>query len=106
MVICTNKELILNEKDMTVRKNVDVVVNVSEPIYPKNYKSKEEYFEAVQQLWDKTWKEAYDCKKPQPASYPLPGCNIYHCQPPKERIWIFRVFVIVLALWIIKKIFL
>lgn len=107
IIICTNKEKIMNEKEKSVQKNVTVVANVSKPIYPKDYKSKEEYFQAVQELWNKTWDEAYSCPESETveASYPLKGCDIYYSKCPSRRIIPYSILVLVIFGWIVKKMF-
>lgn len=59
VVITTNKEQIVNEKAGRINKGVVCTVAVSEIIKPDKYESLDDWFKAIQALWDKTWERAY-----------------------------------------------
>ena len=60
-IISKNKEKILNEKECTVEKNVDIFVYYSDVYYPDTtkYKSMPEYYEYINSEWKNTFNHVY-----------------------------------------------
>ena len=73
-VLTSNKEEMLNEMDFCLEFNTTLVSAVSEPLYPAGYKTKEEWFQACKDLWEKTYQDLKNNQETaQPCSFPLPG---------------------------------
>lgn len=59
VVITTNKENMMSEKTFELGFNFTLTTSVSETLSTKEYKTADDFIEAVNKAWVKTWKEAY-----------------------------------------------
>ena len=58
--IVSNKEKVLNEKKLSIGKNINCEYYVSEIIHPKDYKTLEEFIDVIQKKWDESWNVIYN----------------------------------------------
>ena len=98
-VLSKNKELILNEKKLSFNYDVDIYTSISEVLHPENYETKEEWFKAVQETWDKTLKDVNESTEYIACGLPLPGITpeMIHSYPPNNR-RVIALFSVVVAL--------
>ena len=97
----------LNEKELSVNFDVPIYSSVSELIYPKDCKTKEEWFEKVRSTWDATLKDLEECKEFKECGFPLPGITkeMTNSYPPnnKRAIILFACVGALLAVFIGAK---
>ena len=60
ILIATNKNEIINEKKLNIKKNITSEVMISKVIYPKDFSSSEKFVEFIKEEWVKTWELSYD----------------------------------------------
>jgi hypothetical protein len=53
--ISGNKELVIDERKFIINKGITVKSFISEPIYPENYNSEQEFYDAIAQKWYNSW---------------------------------------------------
>lgn len=58
--IVSNKEKVLNEKKLSIGKNINCEYFTSEIIHPKDYKTLEEFVDVIQKKWDESWNVIYN----------------------------------------------
>lgn len=105
-VICTNKELVLSEKTLTMQRGVTCTVAVSKLLHPRDFASLEAWFAGVTELWEAAWQDAYSAEAQQTAplkSVPLPGAPLPRAGPAMmKRVWLARgvcVLLLAVAVW-------
>jgi len=59
ILIVDNKEKILNEKNLTINKNITSEYYISQIIDPNNFKTLEDFTKEVQKKWIKSWNIIY-----------------------------------------------
>lgn len=100
-VVTTNKELVANEKDMQMQRNVECITSISVVIKPEDFKTFEEFVEAVREQFVETWKDAYGCDPKEAISY-LPPFGLskpeFEPVPYSRRIWYARIIVVLFSL--------
>jgi 1-acyl-sn-glycerol-3-phosphate acyltransferase len=62
IMIVSDKEKIVSEKEWLIQKNLEPIISASKIIHPKNYKSFEDFFNKIKYEWNKNWNNAYDDK--------------------------------------------
>ena len=50
-----NKELVIDERKYKINKNVVIKTHLSKPIYPKDYITEQEFYDAVAKQWYHSW---------------------------------------------------
>ena len=53
--ISGNKELVIDERKFIINKGITVKSFISEPIYPENYNSEQEFYDAIAEKWYNSW---------------------------------------------------
>jgi len=51
----SNKELVIDERKFKINKNVIVKTHLSKPIYPADYKTEQEFYDAIANQWYNSW---------------------------------------------------
>ncbi|KAK8806050.1 hypothetical protein WA171_007136 [Blastocystis sp. BT1] len=101
-VLSRNKEKILNEKELSFAYDVPIYTSIADPIYPKDYKTKEEWFKKIQEVWDATLADVEESTEFDECSLPLPGITpeMTHSYPPNNKriIMFFACVAAILAL--------
>ena len=97
IIIKRGTENIINQDNFELLENVPVTVCVSEVLIPHDYKSKEEWFNKVGDVWDKTNESLEKCKIGKEIIAPLPGVNTDLCIDEKisENAIVYSVSVII-----------
>lgn len=97
IIIKRGTENIINQDNFELLENVPVTVCVSEVLIPHDYKSKEEWFNKVGDVWDKTNESLERCKIGKEIIAPLPGVNTDLCIDEKisENAIVYSVSVII-----------
>ena len=99
-IVTKNKELCVNETTLQFSTGVKLRTHVSKVIYPADYASKELFFQACRELFDATWKVAYndEVEERQIDSLPLPGAEgLPNFEPVlPRRLFVVRLFLLVL----------
>ncbi len=54
--ISSNKELVIDEKKMTITHGVTIKTHLSVPIYPADYQTEQEFYDSIANHWYKAWK--------------------------------------------------
>ncbi|CAE8609624.1 unnamed protein product [Polarella glacialis] len=75
IVITTNKEFVMAEKSLGIGFGIRCVTSVSEPLWPKDFASFEDFIEAVEALWQQTWRDACGHVSVPRSSALLPGAK-------------------------------
>jgi len=60
IMISSNKEVVFNEKTMTINYGVQVKTHISKPIWPNDFKTDTEFYDAIACQWYKSWKNTHD----------------------------------------------
>lgn len=96
------QEKILNEKELSFAYDVPIYTSIADPIYPKDYKTKEEWFKKIQEVWDATLADVEESTEFDECSLPLPGITpeMTHSYPPNNKriIMFFACVAAILAL--------
>lgn len=97
IIIKRGTENIINQENYELLENVPVTVCVSEVLIPQDYKSKEEWFNKVGDVWDKTNESVNKCKMGKEIIAPLPGVNTDLCIDEKisENAIVYSVSVLI-----------
>ena len=53
--ISSNKEFVIDEKNMVINKNIFVKTHISLPIYPKDYPTEHEFYNTIAKEWYNAW---------------------------------------------------
>jgi len=106
-VITTNKELMANEKTLTITRNVTCVTSISKPVDPTAFPSFKEFCDEVTRVFEDTWKDAYGAEVDEsrvylpPFGLPTPG---FEPVPIPSRAWIVRFIIVALfVLYYLRK---
>jgi hypothetical protein len=59
IMISNNKEIVFNEKTMTINYGVQVNTHISKPIWPKDFQTETEFFDAIANQWYESWKKTH-----------------------------------------------
>jgi 1-acyl-sn-glycerol-3-phosphate acyltransferase len=51
----SNKEMVIDERKFKINKNVIVKTHLSKPIYPADYKTEQEFYDAIANQWYNSW---------------------------------------------------
>lgn len=113
LVLSLNKENILCEKTLSFNFDVPIYTSISEVLHPEEYKTKEEWFDKIREVWEATLDDLEESKKNDDfveCSLPLPGITpeMTHSYPVNNKrvILIFSVaFAILACLWGVCKLF-
>ena len=101
-VITSNKELIANERNFHVERNVTCITSVSPVIEPSKFKTFDDFIEVVRKSFQDTWADAYDSNAslgavPYEVPLGLPAPS-FKPLPIPQRAWIVRLILLSLAL--------
>lgn len=58
--ISSNKEKVVDERKFIVKKGVTVKTHISAPIYPVNYNTEQEFYNAIAEVWYDAWKRTHN----------------------------------------------
>lgn len=83
IVLTKGKEEIINVESLAFQENAHLSVCVSEVLIPRDYKTKEEWFKKVQEVWESVAASLEDREGEIEIIAPLPG-SIY-CLRVKNR---------------------
>jgi len=53
--ISSNKELVIDERIFKINKGITVKTHISKPIYPENYNTEQEFYDAIAEKWYNSW---------------------------------------------------
>jgi 1-acyl-sn-glycerol-3-phosphate acyltransferase len=70
--IVRNKENVLDEKTLSMKRGISCFWYLSEIIDPKECQSPEDFYERVLTSWEKSWKIAYDSDQKEFSNYEIP----------------------------------
>jgi hypothetical protein len=59
IMISSNKEVVFNEKKMTINYGVNVKTHISKPIWPTDFSTETEFFDAIACQWYESWKKTH-----------------------------------------------
>lgn len=59
VVISSNKELVFDEKSLSLNRHIRVRTHVSRPIFARDYQTFDEFVDAISVQWHKCWQVAY-----------------------------------------------
>jgi hypothetical protein len=59
IMISSNKELVLNEKTMSINYGVQVKTNISKPIWSNDFPTEQEFYDAIACQWYDAWKKTH-----------------------------------------------
>jgi len=103
-VITTNKELVCNEKSLTLSRNRTVVTCCSDVIDPSQFATFDDFVKEVREVYARTWKDAYgtdsedaDAYEP-PMGRPAPAFEDA-CEPAKLNL--VRLLAVLLAVVVV-----
>mmetsp|Transcript_701 Transcript_701/g.860 ORF Transcript_701/g.860 Transcript_701/m.860 type:complete len:199 (+) Transcript_701:561-1157(+) len=106
-VITTNKDTVVNEKAAKLNRNVICMTHISKPIYPKDFNSSKEFIASARELFNESWKSAYETKPEEGEMYRPPyGLKKpeFKNVPVRQRVWILRfVFMLLAVLYVYRK---
>ena len=74
-VITTNKEVVCNEKSLSMSRNQTVVTCCSDVLDPAQFGSLEDFVKRVREAWVETWRAAYGCDPHDAEPYDPPMNN-------------------------------
>lgn len=80
IVLTSGKEEIINAETLAFKENVYVHVCVSEVLIPRDYKTKEEWFQKVNEVWEATSQLLAEREGEIEIIAPLPGRRMWVMQ--------------------------
>lgn len=97
IVLTKGKEGIIDLKSCVFHENAHLTVCVSEVLIPRDYKTKEEWFAKVNEVWEKTYEILERGEGEKEIIAPLPGVNTDLCEEEKisRPAMVYSVCVIV-----------
>ena len=78
IVLTKGKEEIINVESLAFQENAHLSVCVSEVLIPRDYKTKEEWFSKVQEVWERVAASFEDREGETEIIAPLPGSYEYY----------------------------
>lgn len=114
LVLSLGKENILCERTLSFNFDVPIYTSISEVLHPEDYKTKEEWFDKIREVWEATLDDLEESTKNNDfveCSLPLPGITpeMTHYYPVdnKRILFLFScVIAIVAVLYAIIKLLL
>ena len=97
IILKSGTEKIINMETCELLENVHVTVCASEVLIPHDCKTKEEWFEKIRDVWEKTNKSLETCTDEKEIIAPLPGVNTDLCVDEKisENAIVYSVSVLI-----------
>lgn len=96
------KEDLLDEENFKANKHQKLVCCVSDVLYPSEYKTREEWFAAVEKTWNSTLADLEKKQGLQKIDGCLPGIDESRCvdEPilPRHAAWVWGVTVTILVI--------
>ena len=97
VVITKGKEDIIDMKNFVFHENAHLTVCVSEVLMPRDYRTKEEWFKKVNEVWEKTYGRLEKEEEEIEIIAPLPGVNTDLCEEEKiaDSAMLYSICVII-----------